>query len=290
MEADMNGSPKTAVQRVADAVRYWSERLGGGAPLPSQEELAEQFSVSRDTVQKALKLLAEEGLIDSIRGSGTFVAGAVPDADVDEDEDELEPAILALGPHLDGAFQAAHVTIDFFGFTAETLAKELTPRLVRVWLTDSTPPESLHIRLLLPDMERLAVPRAVDEPEDPRPLDRLRGVATRSVGSLREAVEDLRSRQAVLDSSLEVRTVPMTPQVKLFIINRDLALRGWYTLIPRVVELSDRSGTGTKEVEIYDFMGLDANLLLQRPHAVAESQYWFDSLWSTIAVDYKLSE
>ena len=53
----MNGSPKSAVQRVADAVRYWSERLGGGAPLPSQEELAEQFGVSRDTVQKAPKLL-----------------------------------------------------------------------------------------------------------------------------------------------------------------------------------------------------------------------------------------
>ncbi|MFC1402502.1 MULTISPECIES: GntR family transcriptional regulator [Streptacidiphilus] len=284
----MNGSPKTAVQRVADAVRYWSERLGGGAPLPSQEELAEQFNVSRDTVQKALKLLSEEGLIDSIRGSGTFVAGAVPDADVDGDE--LEPAILALGPHLDRAFQAPHVTIDFFGFTAETLAKELTPRLVRVWLTDSTPPESLHIRLLLPDMERLAVPRAVDAADDPRPLERLRGVASRSVGSLREAVEDLRSRNAVLDSSLEVRTVPMTPQVKLFVINKDLALRGWYKLVRRKVELPERSGSGMEDVDIYDFMGLDANLLLQRPHAVAESQEWFDSLWSIIAVDSKLSE
>ena len=61
----MNGSPKSAVQRVADAVRYWSERLGGGAPLPSQEELAEQFGVSRDTVQKALKLLQEAELVKS---------------------------------------------------------------------------------------------------------------------------------------------------------------------------------------------------------------------------------
>ncbi|MFC1442308.1 GntR family transcriptional regulator [Streptacidiphilus sp. N1-10] len=285
----MNGSPKTAVQRVADAVRYWSERLGGGAPLPSQEELAEQFSVSRDTVQRALKLLSEEGLIDSIRGSGTFVAGRP--ADVDADEEELEPAIVVLGPYLDEALQAPRVTIDFFGFTAETLAKELTPKLVRLWLAGSTPPESLHLRLLLPDPEHLAVPRVVDNPEDPRPLDRLRSIAARSIDALTQSVEELRSRQRVLDASLEIRTVAATtPQVKLYIINQKLALRGWYKVRQAPVLLPAQDGSGMEETEMYDFMGLEAVLLRQRPHAAAESQEWFDSLWSTIAVDYKLSE
>jgi DNA-binding transcriptional regulator YhcF (GntR family) len=285
----MNGSPKTAVQRVADAVRYWSERLGGGASLPSQEELAEQFSVSRDTVQKALKVLQEEGLVDSIRGSGTFVAGAVPD--VDADEDELEPAILALSPHLEQALQAPHVTIDFFGLTAETLAKELTPKLVRLWLPGSTPPDSLRIRLLLPELAHLAVPRAVDHAEDPRPLDRLRGIASRSIDALTQAVEELRSRQIVPDASLEILTVPaMTPQVKLYVINEDLALRGWYKVhrIPVLVPM--QSGSGMEELEIYDFFGLEAPMVVQRPNAAGETRLWFDSLWSTIAQDYKLSE
>ena len=285
----MNGSPKTAVQRVADAVRYWSERLGGGAPLPSQEELAEQFSVSRDTVQKALKLLSEEGLVDSIRGSGTFVAEGAVSAGAG-DEDELELAILALGPHLDQALLASAVTIDYFGFTAETLAKELTPKLVRMWLPGSTPPGSLRIRLLLPDLEHLGIPRAVDNPEDPRPLDRLRGIASRSIDALTQSVEELRSRQSECDAILEIRTVPTTPEVKLYLINDDLALRGWYRVHRSRVLVPLQSGPGMEELEIFDFMGLDAALIHQRPQAAAESRAWFDSLWSTIAVDYKLSE
>jgi DNA-binding transcriptional ArsR family regulator len=263
--------------------------LGGGASLPSQGELAEQFGVSRDTVQKALKVLQEEGLVDSIRGSGTFVAGAVPD--VDADEDELEPAILALSPHLEQALQAPHVTIDFFGLTAETLAKELTPKLVRLWLPGSTPPDSLRIRLLLPELAHLAVPRAVDHAEDPRPLDRLRGIASRSIDALTQAVEELRSRQIVPDASLEILTVPaMTPQVKLYVINEDLALRGWYKVhrIPVLVPM--QSGSGMEELEIYDFFGLEAPMVVQRPNAAGETRLWFDSLWSTIAQDYKLSE
>ena len=282
----MNGSPKTAVQRVTDAVRYWSERLGGGAPLPSQEELAEQFGVSRDTVQKALKLLQEEGLVDSIRGSGTFVAGNASVGDADEDE--LEPAILALGSHLDQALQAPDITIDFFGFTAETLAKELTPRLVRMWLPGSAPPESLHIRLLLPDMEHLAVPRAVDSPEDPRPLDRLGNIAKRSLDSLTLSVEELRSRKTVLDTGLEVRTVSMTPQVKLYILNGDLVLRGWYQIHKYPVQVPKRDERGVEPLEIYDLEGLQAPMVLQRPAAAVVAQAWYESLWSTIAREYKL--
>ena len=283
----MNDSPKTEVQRVADAVCYWCERLGGGAPLPSQGELAEQFNVSRDTVQKALKLLQEEGLIDSIRGSGTFVAGTAPDGNAGDDE--LELAILALGPHLDQALQTSAVTIDYFGFTAETLAKELTPKLVRMWL-GSTAPESLRIRLLLPDLEHLGIPRAVEDPGDPRPLDRLRGIASRSIDALTQSVEELRSRQSECDASLEIRTVPTAPEVKLYLINDDLALRGWYRVHRSRVLVPQQSGPGMEELEIFDFMGLDAALIHQRPRAATESREWFESLWSTIAVDYKLSE
>ena len=284
----MNDSPKTAVQRVADAVRYWSERLGGGAPLPSQEELAEQFSVSRDTVQKALKVLQEEGLIDSIRGSGTFVAGSTPK--VNAAEDNLEPAILALGSHLDQALLSSRVSIDYYGFTAETLSKELTPRLVRMWLPGSTHPDSIHIRLLLPEVGHLAVPRAVEDPADPRPLERLSGIASRCIDALTQSMSELRTRQAVLDTSLEIRTFPWTPMEKLYLINGDLALRGWYRVHQMPVEVPTRDGSNTENVESFDLFGLEALLAAQRPHARVEARDWFDSLWSTIAMDYKLSE
>ena len=45
-----------------------------GSLLPTTEELEREFGVSRITVQKALALLAEEGLVHRKRGLGTFVA------------------------------------------------------------------------------------------------------------------------------------------------------------------------------------------------------------------------
>ena len=282
----MNGSPKTAVQRVTDAVRYWSERLGGGAPLPSQEELAEQFGVSRDTVQKALKLLQEEGLVDSIRGSGTFVAGAAPDSG--PDQEEMGPAIVALGHHLDHGLRAQHVSIDYFGFTAETLASELKPRLVRMRLPGWTAPESLRIRLIVPDLDRLAVPFTVADPEDPRPLERLRGIADRCLDALTQAVDEL--RDTITDIGIEVRTTSMTPQVKLYVINGEVALRGWYVVHESPVKLPRTDGTGTEIVPIYDLRGLEAPLILQLPSASEQGREWFESVWSTIARPSTLSE
>lgn len=46
-----------------------------GEALPQERELAERFDVSRMTVRQALRSLAEDGLIYSIRGIGTFVSG-----------------------------------------------------------------------------------------------------------------------------------------------------------------------------------------------------------------------
>lgn len=44
-----------------------------GYRLPSEQQLADQFQVSRTIVREALKLLKERGLIDSKTGSGAYV-------------------------------------------------------------------------------------------------------------------------------------------------------------------------------------------------------------------------
>lgn len=54
--------------------RITSGRWAGGSPLPSQRELAGEFSVSIMTLRQALQLLADDGLIDTRHGSGTYVA------------------------------------------------------------------------------------------------------------------------------------------------------------------------------------------------------------------------
>jgi len=49
-------------------------RYAPNAPLPGERELAASFSVSRDTVRKAIRLLEEQGVVYSDHGRGTFAA------------------------------------------------------------------------------------------------------------------------------------------------------------------------------------------------------------------------
>jgi GntR family phosphonate transport system transcriptional regulator len=50
-------------------------RLHAGDRLPTENALAERFGVNRHTARQAIASLAAEGLVESRRGSGTFVTG-----------------------------------------------------------------------------------------------------------------------------------------------------------------------------------------------------------------------
>jgi GntR family transcriptional regulator len=52
-----------------------SGRLAPGEQVPSANQLAEQFSVGRNTASRAIQVLKQEGLVVTQRGWGTFVAG-----------------------------------------------------------------------------------------------------------------------------------------------------------------------------------------------------------------------
>jgi GntR family transcriptional regulator len=54
--------------------RITSGQWPPGQPLPAQRELAGEFGVSIMTLRQALQVLADDGLIDTRHGSGTFVA------------------------------------------------------------------------------------------------------------------------------------------------------------------------------------------------------------------------
>jgi GntR family transcriptional regulator, transcriptional repressor for pyruvate dehydrogenase complex len=67
---------------LADAlrVRILTRELLPGQKLPIEPELAEQYGVSRSTVREALRVLASQGLITTVRGvsGGSFVAHPTP--------------------------------------------------------------------------------------------------------------------------------------------------------------------------------------------------------------------
>src|SRR5512136_809661 len=46
--------------------------------IPTEDELIEQFQISRNTVRQALAELVSEGIIYKIQGSGSFFAGTAP--------------------------------------------------------------------------------------------------------------------------------------------------------------------------------------------------------------------
>lgn len=54
--------------------RIMSGKLAPGSKLPSELDLASAFGVSRPVVRQALGRLRDENLINSIRGSGTYVS------------------------------------------------------------------------------------------------------------------------------------------------------------------------------------------------------------------------
>jgi GntR family phosphonate transport system transcriptional regulator len=50
-------------------------RLRAGDRLPTEHVLAERYGVNRHTARQAIAALAEDGIVESRRGSGTFVTG-----------------------------------------------------------------------------------------------------------------------------------------------------------------------------------------------------------------------
>lgn len=65
-----------AYQRIADHLqaRIETGEIEAGSMLPSERALCQEYAVSRMTLRQACGLLAQEGLIERRRGSGTFVS------------------------------------------------------------------------------------------------------------------------------------------------------------------------------------------------------------------------
>lgn len=74
-----DSSSQPLYQQLQRALRNAIEKriLGADDALPAERELAEELSISRITVRKAIDGLVEEGLLTRRQGSGTFVAARV---------------------------------------------------------------------------------------------------------------------------------------------------------------------------------------------------------------------
>lgn len=90
-----------------------SGRLKKGAKLPSTRMLADELGISRNTVLNVYDQLLAEGYLESVRGSGTFVASVLPEMLLSKPIGEAVsldvPPILNASPHLS---QQAELVLD----------------------------------------------------------------------------------------------------------------------------------------------------------------------------------
>ncbi|WP_419996107.1 GntR family transcriptional regulator [Streptomyces boninensis] len=283
----MNGSasPEDVADALRDSIR--SGELRPGATLPTQKKLAEQFGVERGTVRQALERLKAENLLTNVgRGSPPKVAER-PAAEADDPQ----PAITALLDRILGAFRQQHVVLDAFSLTTETLNAALQTTHSAIIRREIDPPDSLKVRLMVPTPDtRLALPKLVDDLDDPRPLRRLQKLMLTQLSLFEHNVTSLARPENV---DFTIKTVPVTPSFKLYLLNSTEALMGYYPVFKNVVP--DDTAPGS-HMEIYDFMGHTTKLFRSRtdellagsqdPAFVQESQSWFDSWWDTIAQEY----
>src|SRR3982074_79680 len=98
--------PRPPYQQVANTLRaaILTRKFRPGEKLPSGPELSKRYGVARMTIQQAIRLLRDEGLVVSRQGSGVFVR-------------ERTERPIGLRPHLERAFEESDVTVDFAGFS-----------------------------------------------------------------------------------------------------------------------------------------------------------------------------
>jgi DNA-binding transcriptional regulator YhcF (GntR family) len=271
--------PRPASQQIASLLRaaILTRRLLPGERLPSQGELARRYGVARETVKSALRMLRDERLIVTRQGSGAFVRS------------QADPPV-GLRPHIETAFECRHVSIDFAGFTGETLHGALQEPLDKI-RAGRLAPESVAVRILLPDLRLPAVvPSRVDSrADDPAARQRADRIARRHTDAIIESVHELVQLGLVHTATASARRHGPANLFKLYIVNHDEVFFGFYPITEHTVT------TDHGPVDIYDVLGKDVPLfhfaLGDQDDAIA-SQYvtlaraWFDSVWRTIGRDY----
>ncbi|MFC3741166.1 winged helix-turn-helix domain-containing protein [Paractinoplanes deccanensis] len=266
-------------QQIANVLRaaILTRRFAPGERLPTQTDLAERYGVARETVKTALRILRDDRLIVTRQGSGAYVR-----AQTDRP--------VGLRPHIEAAFEQPQVTIDFAGFSSETLHGAVQEPLDKIRAGRLTP-ESVQFRILLPDLGQPTVVPSRAEPagDDPAVRERAARIARRHTEAIAETVGELATLGLVRHATTEIRAYGTTVLSKLYIINREEVFFGFYPVVRNTVSVDKQA------VPIFDVLGKDVPLFHYAisgddgdagDQFVEQSRLWFDSVWDTIAHEY----
>jgi DNA-binding transcriptional regulator YhcF (GntR family) len=277
-----------AFRRVSEELR--SRMADGTYPrrsfLPSQRDLAEEFGVSRDTVQRVLRELSNEGWIESRQGSGSRV---LKNQRIQSSSAKATRSHrgVTLAPLISEAFEQPQVTLDVYTLTSESLDAHIRLQAERI-RGGFIRPRRIALRMLLPSTSLpLPYPSAMDDKDADLLRDRLHAITRRHTESLRGVLAELRTEGLVSDVDVQIRHAPLTPAFKLYVINESEVLFGPYEVIQRPVLLE--SG---EEIRALDVLGLGSTLTHHVRDADPDSpgsvfatsmQAWFESVWTLLS-------
>ncbi|MEC4015684.1 winged helix-turn-helix domain-containing protein [Streptomyces sp. H27-D2] len=279
-------SPEDVARALRDRIRAGT--LQPGDRLPTQQELASEFSVPRGAVRAALKVLRSERLLtDMTKGSPATIArppAAEPGAGF-----RPQTAMAALAPRILAAFAARHVEIDAYCLTAATLTLALGKPLEDIH-AGRILPERITIRLLMPSSETdLAFPKPVDDGDDDRPHRRWLAQRNAQARVLRDNLLRLRGSHGI-EIDITLRAVSLNPTVELYLLNNSEALFAFYPVKKHAEEFEQDS------VEMYDTLGMQSVLFalsqdspeLWHATFVEQALLYFNSHWENITSELKL--
>ncbi|MFI1400105.1 GntR family transcriptional regulator [Streptomyces sp. NPDC020681] len=266
--------------RVAEALRerITAKEYRVGDLIPTQQSLMAHYDVSRVTAQRAVETLRSWGLIDEGgrgRGSRVIAMGAA--------------APQTLAEHIAEAFTAEHVSLDVWSLTTEKLSKIVASQVEDIKSGAVPPPKSISARVLLPSLDvRFPLPRLISDPDDPRPLLRLRRLIRMYAGQLQHSLLAAAEDGRVATVRTELRCVATLPLQKCYILNGTVALTSLY----RVREKEVLEEAGSEPLEILDLEN-GPELFTWAPMAAGRSErdaahfeelrLLFESCWSKVA-------
>ncbi|MGW0879721.1 winged helix-turn-helix domain-containing protein [Streptomyces sp. NPDC002671] len=285
--------PRTSHHEVADELRarIRSGELRPGQRMPTQAKLADEFGVERGAVRQALRILQSERLLTNIsKGAPATVADApVLVRPAAGPAVPPQPTMVALAPRIATAFAAPQVEIDALCLTSVSLTMAIGEPLRQIH-AGRLKPAKIDVRVLLPSRDiDLAFPAPVD-PADGQLLHR-RWLAQRNAQGLvlRQNLLALRTTHGI-DVHVSFRALPLTPPVKLYLLNAAEALFAYYTLRRREREIEH------EHVQTYDTDGTRSMLFSFAQGAdqrdttfVEQSHLWFNALWETISSELVLT-
>ncbi|MFI7138448.1 GntR family transcriptional regulator [Streptomyces massasporeus] len=287
MTARRSGDGKE-FRRVAEELRtrMADGTYGLGVTLPSQRVLAAEFGVSRDTVQRVIQELGNEGWIENRQGAKALV---IKNQRIQSETARATRSRrpMTLGPLISEAFEQPEVTLDVYTLTSESLDVHIRLQAERI-RAGVIAPERIALRMLLPSESlELPYPRALKEEDSPRLRDRFRTITQRSTESLRQVLRGLEAEKLVPSVELEIRHAPLTPTFKLYVINGSEVLHGLYNVVERPLVLDDGY-----RVRALDVLGLGATLTHHVRGGDPESagsifvdtmRTWYDSVWTWLS-------